>query len=178
MGEIKSTLDLVMERTKHLSLSSEEKENQQFAEIEKKINGLLQKAGDGAMEVDELFNALDRLKKSEGTKVNAILLDAIANRLDLDRDNSSLLSVLDSYCRIETTPLEKLLAEYRQARRQEAASWVEAATQELAEKHAISGSSVIPNLRSDPNWLAKLAAIKNDFQQRLNQEMDGLKKAG
>lgn len=178
MGEIKSTLDLVMERTKHLSMSSAEKEQQQSTEIEKKVKGLLQRATDGALEVDELFNALDRLQQSEGVKVKAILLDAVADRLDLDRDNSDLLTVLGSYCRTETAPIEKLLSDYRQARRREAGLWVAAATQALAEKHAISGSAVIPNLRSDPNWLAKLAAIKNDFQQRLNQEMDGLKKAG
>jgi len=34
MGEIKSTLDLVMEKTKNLSLSSEERQEQKNKEIE------------------------------------------------------------------------------------------------------------------------------------------------
>jgi len=43
MGEIKSTLDLVLEKTKHLSLTSEERQLQQQNEIKKRIGGLLQK---------------------------------------------------------------------------------------------------------------------------------------
>ena len=37
MGEIKSTLDLVLEKTKNLTLSSEEKESQKQKEIENRI---------------------------------------------------------------------------------------------------------------------------------------------
>ena len=43
MGEIKSTLDLVLEKTKNLTLSSEEKEEQKQKEIEKRIKGMMQK---------------------------------------------------------------------------------------------------------------------------------------
>ena len=42
MGEIKSTLDLVMEKTKNLSLSDEERLGQKNKEIASRIRGLLQ----------------------------------------------------------------------------------------------------------------------------------------
>lgn len=41
MGEIKSTLDLVLERTKHLSQTSEEKQAQTQKDIENRRNGML-----------------------------------------------------------------------------------------------------------------------------------------
>ena len=63
MGEIKSTLDLVMEKTKHLSLSDEEKQNQKNSEIEKRVNGLLQKCRDQILSTDELQKEYARLKK-------------------------------------------------------------------------------------------------------------------
>lgn len=46
MAEIKSTLDLVLERTKHLSQSSEEKQAQKQKDIANRLNGLLQKYQD------------------------------------------------------------------------------------------------------------------------------------
>ncbi|MBW2432576.1 MAG: hypothetical protein JRF36_03165, partial [Deltaproteobacteria bacterium] len=46
MGEIKSTLDLVMEKTRNLNLSDEEKQDQKNKEIESRLNGLLQKFED------------------------------------------------------------------------------------------------------------------------------------
>ena len=43
MAEIKSTLDLVMEKTRNLTLSSEEKQAQKQIEIGNRIKGLVQK---------------------------------------------------------------------------------------------------------------------------------------
>ena len=53
MAEIKSTLDLVMEKTKNLSLSSEERQAQKSKEIESRIRGLLQKFKDQALSADK-----------------------------------------------------------------------------------------------------------------------------
>ena len=43
MGEIKSTLDLVLEKTKNLNLSDAEKQDQKNVEIESRLRGLLHK---------------------------------------------------------------------------------------------------------------------------------------
>jgi len=63
MGEIKSTLDLVMEKTKHLSLSDEEKQNQKKIESQKRINGLLQKYQDQVLSMEQLHTEYNLLKK-------------------------------------------------------------------------------------------------------------------
>lgn len=49
MAEIKSTLDLVMEKTKDLSLSDEERQGQKNKEIGSRIRGLLNKFQDKAI---------------------------------------------------------------------------------------------------------------------------------
>ena len=54
MAEIKSTLDLVMERTRHLSQSTAEKEAQRRGDFEKRLQGLLQAAATlGANPLDQ-----------------------------------------------------------------------------------------------------------------------------
>jgi len=49
MAEIKSTLDLVMEKTRHLTLSDEEKQEQKEKEFNKKLKGPAQKIQDQAI---------------------------------------------------------------------------------------------------------------------------------
>ena len=62
MGEIKSTLDLVMEKTRHLSLSSAEKQKQKSIEIENRIKDLLQKYEDQIVSTDNLKTEFDKIK--------------------------------------------------------------------------------------------------------------------
>ena len=52
MAEIKSTLDLVMEKTRNLSLSSEERAEQKSKEIRSQIRGLIQKFQDQIISSD------------------------------------------------------------------------------------------------------------------------------
>ena len=175
MAEIKSTLDLVMEKTKHLSLSSKEKETQETIEAEKKINGLLQQVADGTLVLDELYGQLDEFKITLKDNLKALLLKTIARRVALDGDNRDLLIVLATYCNLEITPIERILVEYQTTRQQEAAARRTAVTQALAERYHISGSAVVPNLSSDPGWLDRLASIQHDYQQRLDQIFTRLK---
>jgi len=62
MGEIKSTLDLVLEKTKNLTLSSEEKEEQRQKEIENRIKGMMQKYQDGMLSKNQLTTDYEILK--------------------------------------------------------------------------------------------------------------------
>ena len=58
MGEIKSTLDIVMEKTQNLSLSTEERQEQHNIEIVKRIKGLLQKYQDQTLSKNDLDTLL------------------------------------------------------------------------------------------------------------------------
>ena len=62
MAEIKSTLDLVMERTKHLTMSSEERVGQQQKDFEKKLQGVLQQYADKVLAIDELMERVTGLQ--------------------------------------------------------------------------------------------------------------------
>ena len=64
MGEIKSTLDLVMEKTRHLTLSQEEKDSQKKVEVHKRLKGLVQKYRDNLLKKDGLGKELEILNKT------------------------------------------------------------------------------------------------------------------
>ena len=56
MAEVKSTLELVMERTRHMTLSEEDKREQALAEFKKSLGGLLQKVQDGVLGPEHFTN--------------------------------------------------------------------------------------------------------------------------
>ena len=57
MGEIKSTLDIIMEKTKGLTMTEEEKTAFKSKEMEGKVKGALQKFLDGILDVERLKKA-------------------------------------------------------------------------------------------------------------------------
>ena len=79
MGEIKSTLDLVLEKTKHLSQSSEEKQAQIQKDIENRVNGILQKYLDGLFSLEQLQRDYDALKAEFNLPENTILALIVPN---------------------------------------------------------------------------------------------------
>ncbi len=60
MGEIKSTIDLVLEKTRNLTLSKEEKLGLAREELEKKIGGLLNRYLDNLLPISRLKEELKK----------------------------------------------------------------------------------------------------------------------
>lgn len=174
MGEIKSTLDLVMEKTKNLSLSTEEREKQKEIEIEKKIRGLLQRLQDQRLSKDQLNSDYERLKKENNLSNNIILMNEIFNRLDLDKHNQELLALLKDLCGANTEEIESVLNDYQDAINAAASYRMIELREDLAQKHYISGSAVVPNLDADEIWQTEARDIRTKFEQKLDGEKDKL----
>ena len=98
MGEIKSTLDLVMERTKNLTLSAEEKQAQKQLETENRIKGLVQKLQDGLLTYNQLKTEYESFKKESNLSDNSLLVREILTRLDPDQDNALLCLIGKVLC--------------------------------------------------------------------------------
>ena len=70
MGEIKSTLDIIMEKTKGLTMSEEEKEAFQKKETEGKVRGFLQRYLDCVIDLERLKAELLGLGESGHVKAD------------------------------------------------------------------------------------------------------------
>ena len=174
MGEIKSTLDLVMEKTRHLKLSQEEKEEQKQDEIQKRIKGLIFKYQDKLINKQQLKKDLEDLRSSYRETADQVLRREILGGVDLDKDNTSHLELLKEICGLEVSGLEAVLHDYQGLIRESADNRAKEAKESLFKKRFISGSAVIPNLGRDTEWLANVRAIKNKFAEKFNHEKDRL----
>jgi hypothetical protein len=174
MGEIKSTLDLVLEKTRHLSQTSEEKQAQTLKSTENRINGLLQKYVDGLFSIEQLQRDYEKLKTEFKLPNHATLAGQVINRLDPDRDNRALFEVLGQCCHLDSSGLADVIKQYQAGYQTAAQGRMEALKENLAQKHNISGSAVVPNLETDDNWRRKAQTMVSRVKQKLDQEKERL----
>ena len=174
MAEIKSTLDLVMERTKHLSLSDEEKREQEQAELRMRIKGLVIKAQDQSVKIEQVEKELKALQEEQGTRFQKLLREELLNEIGLEGDNRLPVILLRRFGQVKTDALESLLHDYRQAVQKKAAEEEQFQRAGLMKTHSISGSAVVPNLELHEKWVNESAKIKEEFSLLLEKEKSRL----
>ena len=172
MGEIKSTLDLVLEKTKNLTLSSEEKESQKQKDIENRIKGLVQKYQDGILSINQMISDYVLLKKDYSISHNNSLIVEITQRIEPDQDNQSLLELLQECCTIDTAAIESLIENFRKQYITASQNRMERLKEDLAQRFNISGSAVLPNLNVDEQWRQKIGELRAGYEEQLNRVKD------
>lgn len=168
MGEIKSTLDLVMKKTRHLTLSAEEKQQQSRLQKQKLFKGLLQRHLDGLLSLEQLKDQIQQMQKTTGLDA-ARMRTEIFDRIGLDQDNALWLAVAKELFGFDCSGLDAVLEEYRLA--------LDAAEKQrrndlkdaLAQTSSIKGSAVVPNLEADPQWVSEWNGIRTCFQEMLDR---------
>ena len=170
MGEIKSTLDLVMAKTRHLTLSREEKDAQKKVEIHKRLKGLVQKYQDNLLKKDQLEKELDSLKKTYDLNVDEILLNLILGSLEPGRRYQMYLELLNEIYGLNVSGLEKIFQDFKGAVKSATENRVNEIKADLEKKRFISGTAVVPNLERDSEWLSMLGDVKGRFDQILDRE--------
>ncbi|MGB5749407.1 MAG: hypothetical protein WBM69_20675 [Desulfobacterales bacterium] len=170
MGEIKSTLDLVLEKTRHLSLSSEERQAQTQKDTEKRIKGILQKYQDGLYSLEQLQREYDTLKAEFSLSDNISLAGEVINRLDPGLDNRTLFDVLEHCCHLDYGGLADVVNEYQAGCQTSAQNRTEKLKESLAQQHSITGSAVVPNLETDEKWHREAQELRSRFEEGLSRE--------
>lgn len=174
MAEIKSTLDLVMERTRHLTLSAEEKREQALAELKKNLSGLLLRHLEGMVSQEQFRKELHELQERSGLTDPRIFIGEVLQRFDLDQDNGPLLTLLAAIYGCDTTAIAQLLEDYRDTLAASAHKRQTRRQADLAHRHGISGSAVAVNLEADADWASERAGLRRQFEAQLSREADRL----
>jgi len=168
LAEIKSTLDLVLEKTSHLTMSSKEKAQQRDAELQRKLRGFLQKYEDGLMTRDQVEKAWNELDGAGSLERHPMWILEIASRLDLDGDTGPLLDLLENGCGVSVGEVEAVVTDYRSALRAKGVEKTREMTADLAAA-GIRGDAVIPNVSGDPDFNENIKALKSEHEKRLHR---------
>lgn len=168
MGEIKSTIDLVLEKTRGLTLSSKDKEEIAQKEVEKKIQGLISRYLDQLIPMSRLTEEMEKIADTEKDLSVRLLKTHLLAHLDLDRDNSSILLALEEAAGVDTASLVALQEEYRSEKEEAKVDITEKSLAGLRER-GIDGSAVVPNVEKDPAWTHLLEGLRERYRESLEE---------
>ena len=132
MAEIKSTIDLVMERTRNLTMSDEDRHRQAAAKLMGSVNGLTQKYLDGQLDVEKFRSEFSRLEGSAEGKSSVVA--ELAKRLDPMGDNVLLLDLLKHGLGTETSGIEAIFENCRSKVESETGNAIDRMKQRTASK--------------------------------------------
>jgi len=170
MGEIKSTLEIIMEKTEGLTMSDDEKKAFRKKEVEGKVKGLLLKFIDGLTNLKSLKKEIASLDKDDQVSVKEIVIKECLDHVDPETDNSLLFDVLQHVACVDTTYIQSLLSKFHDTLDREKGVR-ERGLRKLIQGKGISGLAVLPNLNADKEWIHFVTDIKKRFQKNLR--LDG-----
>ena len=178
MGEIKSTLELAMERTKRLAISNEEKAEIKQKEIIQKATGLFNRYMEGHFPVNEILREIERMEEKAAIAVKESLLSQWIDALSLNGEGERLLKGIESlkYQGIEDVrqKLLHLLSQY-QREKEKVKQEVRIQATEALRREGIYGSAVEPNIGEGEFLKSKLEELEHAYGVRLKEIKERLR---
>lgn len=165
MAKIKSTLDLVMERTKNLTMTEEEREVLRRKEWKDKARGWVQRLIDHTITIAELGTSL-KAGADAYPGLRDILKDELMSHIDPDTENDLIFQALDEGLGLDTTFFRESIRAYHNRSDLLRHEHLERLRSEL-KKRGIYGKALIPNLEHDEAWIASTKELQEEFKDRL-----------
>jgi len=166
LGEIKSTLDLVFEKTKNLTLSDEEKLSLAHEKLDKKVQGFCNRYLDNFFPASRLKDEMEKIVSNDRELAYNFFRKYLLSRFDLDGDNLLIVSALSEIASCDISSLNNLKKEYNSEKENTKKAVTEKSLLALQES-GVSGSAVVVNLDNIPEWNEFLKTLRKRYQERL-----------
>jgi len=179
MGEVKSTLELAMERTKRFAVSEKEKEEMKQKEVLQKATSLFHRYREGHLSLSDILKEIDRMEKKTATAVREYLLSHWIDALALDQDNERILKGVQSLKEKNIAQvnqgLDRLLSLY-QREKEKMRENVGVQLIEVLKKDGIWGSAVEPKLEGSEIWKRENENLDRSYQIKLDEIKEQLRR--
>ena len=179
MGEIKSAIELAMERTKGFVMDAKEKEQSLIQEAEQKLKGLLRRFLEGSIGSEEVLAQLGKIELPEPMK-KRLFCDVAVSVFDVATDNARLFELLlllngdmAKDLKKDLVSLQKQFSSEMDKRKTDVRKQILGRLKTAG----ISGNAVEPNLEAWEEWDQAVAETRNVFKERLERWKDKMKAA-
>jgi hypothetical protein len=170
MGDIKSTWEIVMEKTKALKVTSRDRERIKSRERTSRANAIFHRYMDIQGNQASLQRELAGLREEEREIVRRDLLFLLLDAIDFSEENRKIIAGIETLKgQAAARTLEKLhllVSEYK-ASRDERAREIEEILRGRLAAMGISGSAVQPSLEGKREWIEAREGFQKDFGNRL-----------
>lgn len=167
MGEIKSTMDIIMEKTKGLTMSEEEKSEYRQQKLTGKVRGLIQKFLDGILDLDKFKVEVALISDIQEDRVNRTVIEESISCMELGQQNEPIFRLLRETIGVDTGPVLEIEKAYMDRLEREKTVLEKSIKKKLKGK-GISGSAVIPNIEADPDWKQYLSNENEAFRAKIS----------
>ena len=177
MGEIKSTLDLIMEKTKHLSLNEEEKQALEQQQLNQRVRVPLLRYLKAERDTDHLAHELDSLPPEKREEGRRLCLQLFVDSLSPFEDNTRILAGVerllgktgrDRWKKI-LAPLEREYQEEREKAQAEATSHL----REVLATAGLRGSALLPCVdEHSALWKEEKEKSTKAFRARVREDLN------
>jgi hypothetical protein len=172
MGEIKSTLELAMERTKHFTISEQEKEEMKQKEVLQKATSLFHRYREGHLSLNEILKEVERMEGRTATTVKEYLLSHWIDALSLDDDDERILKGVETLKERSVDEVKQrfhhLLSQY-QREKEKAKEKTAVQLMEALKKDGICGSAVEPKLDGSELWKKENESLDQSYRMKLEE---------
>jgi len=180
MGEIKSALELAMERSKKYAISDAEREKIKEKEILQKAMGLFHRYKEGHFTLNEMMREIERMDEKTREKVKETLLSQWVDALSLDDDSKRFLDAIESMKGRGLNEIKEKFQKIIAAYQKETDQARQRMSQQLAEdlrSQGIYGNAVDPNVEGQESWKNLLDTVHRSHQAKLDKIKEALKKS-
>ena len=177
MAEIKSAIEIAMERTQGLRLSSEEKEKLKEEELQSRGHALVNRFLEVDLHFREVEKELARFSSEQRSQLEQIMLRDLAAALNLDRDNGLIFQGIQILApdKTEAIPRIKELAKEYQEKSAEARRKTAEVLRTKWANLGISGSAVVPKVAESAEYADALKAFRPPYEARLQALKDQIR---
>jgi hypothetical protein len=169
LAEIKSAIELAMERTKGLVMDDQEKQEAAAKELGLRIGGLLRRYLEEMIDWDDFRKEYAKLEGKKAQK-NQLLIDMALDVFDLSDNNDKVFDILSFVGGDVDDTLKKEIESLQHEFHETMRAGVEDVTKSITarlQKMGISGDGVEPNITEWDEWRSALEMTKSLFKKRL-----------
>ncbi len=172
MGEIKSTLELAMERTKKFSLSDKEKEEMKQKEVLQKASSLFHRYRDGHLSLNEVLKEIGKMEERTATTVKEFLFSRWMDDLSLNDDHDRIFKGMEAFKRRSLDEVKRkflhLLSQY-QKEKETLKEKTNLQLMEILKREGIYGSGVEPRIEGSAPWEKEIEKLDRSYGIKLEE---------
>lgn len=178
MGEIKSSLELALERTKGLKISEKEREEIKRKEIVQKAEALANRYREGSISINEIQKEIEKMEKKRAMEIEHYLVDHWIQGLSLNLRDERILDGIEV---LRKKPMDEIKREFRslivsyQEEKENTKRKLGTIILEGLKKEGFDGSAIEPRIESSPLWEKESLRIDQSYQEGLEKLKERLR---
>jgi hypothetical protein len=172
MGEIKSALELAMEKSKKYVISDEERETIREKEIFQKATGLFHRYKEGYLSQSEMTREIEKMDEKVRERVKEVLFSRWTDALSFDSDPERPFGAIESLKGRSLNDIRQKFESLRSVYRKELEKARQTLSLELVEAlkdEGIDGEAVEPNVEGSGEWKGRIKGINRSHLEKLKE---------